>query len=478
MRVEGRIFTNAIVLGVGEVIGQIANFGFVVLLARRFGAELLGQYSLAMAIGAAACMFVSLGVHGVLARDIGHDADSGQMWVGKWLPVELRSALFVWTMIAVVAWWIDLDAQMQTVLLIVGAYHIIWRLGALYSLQFSARGQMLVPSVFNGLHRVLILAAGSLMLLLGTQASTLVVLPLVALIVVVLLAFRAKTAFGRPHVHWDPHAVATLLKKGWPFLLTGLLAVVQLRIGIILLALLSDNAAVGYYAAADRLVLPLILVETLLVKAAYPAMLRLWAQDRERMREVAFRCLRFLLLFSIPTSALVFAFRDLFVQLLFGGEFGASVDLLVLLAWLPIVGGLRSLWAAEAVTAHLQHHVTLVNAVVVTVLAGAAAFLIGDYGAAGLAVAIMTAETVHSVLLYAVLSRHGLKPQFMRCALRPAYAAIIAVVVSAAILDYGLPLRLAIVSAAMALALWLFGGVRPHDIRFMIGALRSKESSS
>jgi O-antigen/teichoic acid export membrane protein len=393
------------------------------------------------------------------------------------MPVELHSALFVWTILAAVAWWIDLDPQLQTVLLIVGAYHIIWRLGALFSLQFSARGQMVVPSLFNGLHRLLILAAGAAMLLLGSQTSVLLVLPIVALAVVALLAFRARSAFGRPEVEWDPHAIFTLLKHGWPFLIMGLLAVVQLRIGIILLALLGDAVAVGHYAAADRLILPVILVETLLVKAAYPALLRLWTEDRDRMREVSSRCLRFLLLFSIPASALVFAFRDVFVPILFGNDFDASVRLLVLLAWLPIVGGLRSLWSAQAITARLQTQTTMINAVSVGVLSVTALALIGQQGAAGLAIAVLASESAYVMLLYLLLARHGLKPDFLRCALRPTYAALIAVAASVAVTDLGLLIRLSTVFSTLLLALWLVGGVQVHDVRFMLGALQTKKSS-
>ena len=39
MRVERRIFRNTAVLAIGEIVGQLANFAFVVLLTRRFGVE-------------------------------------------------------------------------------------------------------------------------------------------------------------------------------------------------------------------------------------------------------------------------------------------------------------------------------------------------------------------------------------------------------------------------------------------------------
>ena len=52
MNVERRVFGNVAILGTGEFIAQFANFGFVVLIARAFGPELLGHYSFSMAVSA------------------------------------------------------------------------------------------------------------------------------------------------------------------------------------------------------------------------------------------------------------------------------------------------------------------------------------------------------------------------------------------------------------------------------------------
>ena len=75
MKVERRVFGNVAILGTGELIAQFANFAFVVLIARAFGPELLGHYSLFMAVSAVVAVFVSFGTMQLHIRNIGRDPE-------------------------------------------------------------------------------------------------------------------------------------------------------------------------------------------------------------------------------------------------------------------------------------------------------------------------------------------------------------------------------------------------------------------
>ena len=73
MHVERRVLINTAVLGTGEVVGQLANFAFVVLLARTYGVEIFGWYSFAMALGAVLSVFVSVGGTGYVTRELARE---------------------------------------------------------------------------------------------------------------------------------------------------------------------------------------------------------------------------------------------------------------------------------------------------------------------------------------------------------------------------------------------------------------------
>ena len=96
MKVERRLLGNVAVLGAGEFIAQIANFGFVVLIARAFGPGLLGHYSFSMAVTAIVSVFVSFGSMQLLIRNIGSNPYHGGELLSTLFPVQILLAIVDW----------------------------------------------------------------------------------------------------------------------------------------------------------------------------------------------------------------------------------------------------------------------------------------------------------------------------------------------------------------------------------------------
>lgn len=497
MSTEGKILTNAVILAVGEAIGQVANFAFVILLARRYGTELFGQYSLAMAVGATACIVVSLGVHDVLTRDVGHEPEKGQASFFKWVPAEFGSAFLAWIAIALVTAWIDIDPTLKVIIVAIGAYQIALHLAGLFYLQFAARGRMMEPSVVDALHRVVVLAAAGLAMLLNAPATAVIwLLPVIACIEVAIAAWQGHRAFGPDHPPLDPRAItnfvllgskflspkmfvtpmrsrdlAGLVRRGRPFLALGFLSVLQIRASVILLAMLSGSVATGVYAAADRLILPIIMVQDIVVRAAYPAMLRLWTSDRGHLVVVAQNCLKVMFLVAIPLSGMIFVFRHDVIAIVFGEQFENSAGTLAVLAWMPVAVGAIFLYSAQAFATNLDNEAAKINAVVVAVLIIASVVLIYFQGAFGLSIAVVSTATSHAVALSLLLEHHKIAPKVLVICAKPAIAAAAGIASHFFIGEYGLPLRLATVTTVILLALWLLGSIRMEEIRETIAAL-------
>lgn len=473
MRIEQRIAANAAILGTGEAIAQLANLVFTVLLARQFGPGMLGEYSLALAIGAVAAVLVGCGAHGVLTRDIGQEPERGQALVGTWMPAQFLTALAAWTAIALGAMLLPLDGSLRAALLIVGAYSILWRFGHLFTLQFSARGRMAVPAAAEALHRVAILVVGAGAIWLGAPpAAVLATLPAIALIGVLVTARRASSAFGAPPFRVDPAALKLLVARAWPFFLLAVLAVVEVRLGIVLLGAVSGSEEAGVYSAADRFVLPILLVQGLIIRAVYPAMLRLSTTDRAKLHEMASNAVRVMLTIAIPLAALGFVLRDA-VLLVFGDSFARSAAILVLLAWLPIPAGLKYLWYAQAVAINAERRATVATAVSIAATAAITVLAAPRYGALGLAVAVLAGQTLQAVLLYSILSKQAMPPPMVRAARAPACAAGLAVAGAYLTQSYGLAVSGAVAAAAAIAGLWMCGSLRRDELR-RLSALLAK----
>ena len=468
-RVERRVFINTAVLGVGEAVGQLANFAFVVVLARRYGVEVFGWYSFAMALGAVLALLVSLGGVGYVTRELARDAVGAQATFDSLRPLQMVNGLIVWLMIVIVATLSDVTPGETWVIVIVGAYQILLKMTALYLAPAAARQRPLAVAVVGGGHRVLVATLAGAAILLGLDAPVaLLAMPIAAL--VALLVARAHAD------RYAPTAEVTIrrlqvIRASLPFLGTGILAVIYSRGGLLLLTVMGGGIATGLFSAADRLLMPIYVVTGVFATALLPSLASL-ADKPERMSELARRCLRLVLLTSIPLCALLAIFSDEIVTLVFGPELGAAGATLSLLAPLPVLRSVTTLWSTQCLAVNEEHGVAVAktrSTVVFLVLATAGIWLAG---AAGLAIACIASESYLAFRLRGLLARHSQCEPVFRVALRPVVAAVAAATVATLVSSMGLPLRLLLVAGALVLTLALVGGVRAHDLRFLTQIVR------
>ena len=468
-RVERRVFINTAVLGVGEAVGQLANFAFVVVLARRYGVEVFGWYSFAMALGAVLALFVSLGGVGYVTRELARDAAGAQAIFDSLRPVQLAGGLIVWLIIVLVATLSDASPGETWVIVIVGAYQILLKMTSLYLAPAAARQRPLTIAVLGGGHRVLVAVLAGAAILLGLDAPVaLLAMPIAAL---------AALLVARAHAdRYAPTAEATVgrlqvIQASLPFLGTGILAVIYSRGGLLLLTLMGGEVATGLFAAADRLLMPIYMVTAVFATALLPTLAGL-AAEPERMSELARRCLRLILLASIPLCALLAIFSREIVTLVFGHELGAAGTTLSVLAPLPVLRSVTALWSTQCLALSEEHRVAIAKTQSTVVFLVLATLGIGLAGATGLAVACIASESYFAFRLRGLLARHSQNEPVFHVALRPVVAAVAAAAVATLASSMYLPLRVLLVAGALMLTLALIGGVRAHDLRFLTQIVR------
>jgi O-antigen/teichoic acid export membrane protein len=357
LQIERRILRNTAVLGTGEAIGQIAGFAFVIICGRIYGAAGLGWYSLAMAIGAVAAVFVSLGTHGLLLRELAQRPEDSARRVGGTLAYEAGLAIAVWLVVAALAFALVEDAVGRWVIAAVSAYHLALLLTALRLIPSRARQIMWPNAAVSATTRPLILLIIVPLALLGLPAdSAFLAFPAVALTVLGVVIILAKRLPGG-RIIWRPNRPSeqwTLYCAGLPFFSVAIVNVLYARIGVFMIAALAGEESVGIYAAADRIPVVLGVLQLLFVSAAFPAVAQLAATDRARGREVASRCMRLLLVLSITAAGLLAIFHREIIQAMFGPAFRDSTVVLLLLAPAFVVKGVNALWGSQATAIGLQ----------------------------------------------------------------------------------------------------------------------------
>lgn len=140
------------VLGGGTFVAQFANFVFVIIIARAFGPDLLGHYSLSTAVSALAVVFVSFGTIPMLVRDIGGDTAQGGRTLRALFPAQLALAAVAWTLLVAIGAISGWSRNEVGILAAIAAYQILVRLGEIMLSESQGRQNMQIVALVQRRH--------------------------------------------------------------------------------------------------------------------------------------------------------------------------------------------------------------------------------------------------------------------------------------------------------------------------------------
>lgn len=471
---ERRILFNTALLGAGEGIGQLTSFCVVVSLARAFGADVLGQYSVSMAVGAVATLLVGLGTQPLLIREIGRDPNSARDLLGVLVPMQVLLGAVAWVTASLACILLIDDEGAILVIAATCGYQILSRLATTLLAPFQATERMQAVVSGQMLQRILTLAFALTAIWLGA-APGVVTLALVAG-AAILIAFSwivTSRQFGRPALRLDWQRVRSLLHLASPFLSLTALSVVYARGGLIMLSALAGPVAVGLYAVVDRCMVAASLAPGVFNSAAYPALSRLAHDSAQEARTLLVRCLRLMMVGTVPLAAMITIFADDLLTLLFGKEFLAASAALQVLAWtLPLRG---AQWLLGSQLAALDQQSTMAKHRLVAL----AAFLVLTpslilaFGFLGVAWAVLICDGLHLALYWGILLRIRSAPSLARSSVPPGLAAVATLLASAVATDLPLLVRAVLATAIMSASLLAFGAIRRPDLSFLIALITS-----
>jgi O-antigen/teichoic acid export membrane protein len=473
---QKRLLGNTALLSASEAIVQVLNFGFAVLIARAYGPGVLGVYSYAMAIGALVCILVSLGTHAVVLRRASHEPVKATAATGALFGFQLCMAIALVLAVHGVARLLSPAPYVTWIVTVVAGFHVLTRVTSLLTLGFTARQQAGPAAAVPVARQGIALALAAAAMAFGAEAPlALVSMPLAALIVLIGMYAFAARRLGRPELRWRSVEIRRYLGEGGPHFGVVALNTLHTRLGILLLALLGGEIATGHFAAAERLVMAAGTVQAMFAAALLPIVTRLWKAERERFAELARRAARLVLLVTLPLATMLALFARDIVDLLYAGEFEDSAAVLAGIAWILVVRGLSQLLAAIATASDHQPILAKSRALGLVVLAAAGLVLIPRYGAQGLVAAMLAGETLALAMNYFLLRSAAVPMAGFAGGERVLLACIMAAGLAWLLSDAALALRLTAVVAGGSAALWLFGAIRDHDLRYLKSVLAARE---
>lgn len=382
-----RVLKNTGIQAGSQLVTWALSWALLVLLPRYLGDAGFGKLFFALTYGGLFGTLVNLGVNTFLVREVAVLRPDAALppqenarrhaglrdLLGNVLALKLALAVLVYALQSALIFCLPYDAVTRQAVLIVGLGTCLGAVAQTLSGAFQGLEDMLLPNLAQIAEKTVVTGGCALLLWKGAGLAPVCWAHTASAAVSFLLllaSLQRRTPF---RLAWHFPQLRRIFAGGLPFLVWVVFSEIYLRLGAILLSLMTSDAVVGWYGAATRVYTTLLFVPNILVSSVFPAMMRLGAgadgadgaADDPAFARASERLMNLLLFVAIPVSAGTIAVADPLVRLLYGTDafahaaqnlyvLGASILLVcidVVLGTVLIARGFEKAWAAMAVAA-------------------------------------------------------------------------------------------------------------------------------
>ena len=468
METERKILFNTFALTVGHGIAQLANLAFVIYFARVFGADKLGEYSFAMAIGGLVSIFTSFGTISLAVKQITQAPITEQKLLGALMPMLGVAGILVIVTTIVLGQFLDISSEAYAMLVTIGIYHVALNWTSLIGTRYHARELMAYVAGVDAIQNILRLLFGvSLIWLFKEPIVAIGAFPVCAIAALTWLFVAAAGRFGSISFSVNVGTAKTLIVQAWPYFSLVLLNVLYARLGIVYLTIMKPEAAVGYFASAERLVVAAGLLHSMFLGAVLPSMTRLAAHNPKATENLAARSLRLLLIVTLPAATLLHLLSNDIIRQLYGAGFEPSVIVLEIVSWSLVLRGLCGYFSVLAIANDLQKELSKIRLVSLIVLVALAVPLVYMMSYVGLAYAMVGADTFLATMMYFQLRHKVTGIRLVNAMWRTGLACGSLFLVQVLFAEQSTVIRFTALPAILLATLVLVGAVRSQDLKYL-----------
>ncbi len=316
------IAKNTFWLFSGEITARIIRAVIVIYGANLLGAANYGAFSYAMAIAGFVTIFSDIGLSQILTREVAKDPASR----GQYLSTALfLKAILILINISLVIFIAPLFTKMEAAraLLPLVAFILVFdTLRDFAAGLFRAMEKMELEALAKICTNAAVATAGFVLLLKAATAYSFAFAYVLGtgtgfIITLILIWPYVRGAFA----HFNRSLIKTIVVAAWPIGLLSLLGTIMLNTDMVMLGWMRSPAEVGFYAAAQKPILLLYILPTLIASAIFPIMARLAHQDDTRFRAILERGIAATLLLALPLVVGGVVLRAEIFQLFFRSEY-------------------------------------------------------------------------------------------------------------------------------------------------------------
>ncbi len=320
-----RIAKNMSVLATAQMLSRIMTIFYVAALARYVGVEGIGKISTATSLNGILLLIVAPGLSILFVRDAAPRLEL----TASYLINMLAARVLLFVPFAVVALLIISSGHYPAdTVVIIGLYMLVYMIDSLSELLicvFRSFEQMEYEAGLQIARDITNISLSLLAIFLGWSLFAIVFMSVVASFVKLALALLlVSKRFVRPRFVVDVHLGKSLLIASLPFGILLVIQTLQAELGTFVLSLYYTAEVVGIYAAANTLIVMLLLIPNAFASAIFPNLSRLHQQSKQELSRFYRLSFKYLLILGFPLGLGTILVGQDAILLIYGSKFNGS----------------------------------------------------------------------------------------------------------------------------------------------------------
>lgn len=468
MNVSQRVAKNFAALSVAEILSRVFTAFLSIYVGRLLGSEALGQLAFATALVSFFSIFADFGLSTLGIRRIAQDKSQTNGLVTNITVLQTALSIVLFLLLLIITWWLPLDIRTRWMVVFFGLGMIPQALTIAFV--FQGHERMELAAITRVVSQIAYLVIGYATVYITRDILYLPLVLFFTSLLGAIMAFILSRRYLEVRVEKvDKTLMKSLAIASLPFLFSAIAVQVYYNLDQVLLKFWQGDAVVGYYSAAYKVPLLIIMISGMMVTALFPLLSSSYRNDKTLFSKTITEWSRLNGIIAWPITVggvllakqilLLLYNRPEFLQATF--SFQILITLPLLIFWSGLYGHPLIAAGKETITRN-----GLVMAALINLLANLV--LIPRYSLNGAAVATLLAEIAVLAYLTWQYWKYLDVAISRRFVVKPLIAATGMGLVIWIVRD-SLPVMLSVMIGAVIYGalLLLIGGVNKQDVQFL-----------
>lgn len=399
-----RIIKNTLSLLIGNVISTFLGFVAVVYLARVLGPGPFGKINFAIAVVAYFILMANMGLPLVGTRGIARDKEKINEYLSSILTLRLCLAALSFGLLLLMTFFLIKPPETKYLIILYGlelipsALFLGWAFQGIERMEYIALGRILGGGVYLGLVLWLIKSPNQLLLIPCFQIAD-------RLMVAGVLIFIFARLFGKPRFGFSPGSLISLFRQALPIGLTSFFSVIIYYLDTVMLGFMKSNEEVGYYNAAYKIILLLVMVITTYHDSVFPVISNYYKNSLNSFKKLQSYTTKLMVTFALPLGVAGTILARKLINVIYGFEYGRATIALQILIWACALIFINTAYSRGLFATNRQKEcleIVSMQAVIAIILNF---ILIPPLGLVGASVATVLGETCGLLMYYRALGK-------------------------------------------------------------------------